>query len=183
MAIPIVGRAIKATRPPATVQTCVVHLVRSSLRYASKADWGKTTAELRAVYTAATVPAAEARFAEFAGSWPRTLPHRTVGHEDPLPHRPGKEAEPLEPHRQDQRLEEHPEHIRHYLRRPTQHQLAGKNQTGPPGVPHAGAPLDYTQVAARACPGTSDRRPHPAVFLWLLSPLPAPHGKARPRCL
>jgi putative transposase len=46
-----------------------VHLVRSSLRYASKADWAKITAELKGVYTAATVAAAETRFAEFAGTW------------------------------------------------------------------------------------------------------------------
>jgi putative transposase len=61
--------AIAATWPLATVQTCVVHLVRNSLRYASKADWAKITAGLRTVYTAATVTAAEARFAEFAGTW------------------------------------------------------------------------------------------------------------------
>jgi len=61
--------AIAATWPLATVQTCVVHLVRNSLRYASKADWGKITAELKGVYHAATVAAAEQRFAEFAGTW------------------------------------------------------------------------------------------------------------------
>ena len=61
--------AIAATWPLATVQTCVVHLVRSSLRYASKADWGKITAELKVVYTAATVTVAEQRFAEFAATW------------------------------------------------------------------------------------------------------------------
>ena len=31
--------AVRAVWPKATVQTCVVHLVRNSLRYASKADW------------------------------------------------------------------------------------------------------------------------------------------------
>lgn len=61
--------AIAATWPLATVQTCVVHLVRNSLRYASKADWAKITAGLKTVYTASTVAAAEARFAEFAGTW------------------------------------------------------------------------------------------------------------------
>jgi transposase-like protein len=61
--------AIAATWPLATIQTCVVHLVRSSLRYASKADWGKITAELKTVYTAATIAAAEQRFAEFAAAW------------------------------------------------------------------------------------------------------------------
>ena len=47
--------AIAATWPLATVQTCVVHLVRNSLRYASKADWAKITAAAAAVYTAPTV--------------------------------------------------------------------------------------------------------------------------------
>jgi putative transposase len=64
--------AIGATWPLATVQTCVVHLVRNSLRYASKADWAKITAGLRTVYTAATLT--EARFAEFAGTWRAKYP-------------------------------------------------------------------------------------------------------------
>ena len=59
--------AITATWPQAVVQTCVVHLVRNSLRYASKADWAKITAGLRDVYTAATVEAAEDAFLDFAG--------------------------------------------------------------------------------------------------------------------
>ena len=50
--------------PTATVQTCVVHLVRNSLRYASKADWAQITRELRAIYTAPTVDAAEVEFDE-----------------------------------------------------------------------------------------------------------------------
>jgi putative transposase len=61
--------AIAATWPLATIQTCVVHLVRNSLRYASKADWAKITAGLKTVYTAPTVAAAESRFAEFAAIW------------------------------------------------------------------------------------------------------------------
>jgi putative transposase len=61
--------AIAATWPLATIQTCVVHLVRNSLRYASKADWSKIATGLKTVYTAATVTAAEARFAEFAHTW------------------------------------------------------------------------------------------------------------------
>jgi transposase-like protein len=47
----------------------VVHLVRSSLRYASKKDWGAITAGLKTVYTADTVADAEDRFAEFADTW------------------------------------------------------------------------------------------------------------------
>jgi transposase-like protein len=61
--------AIAATWPLATVQTGVVHLVRNSLRYASKADWAKITAGLKTVYTAPTVAAAEQQFGEFAEIW------------------------------------------------------------------------------------------------------------------
>jgi transposase-like protein len=66
--------AISAIWPLATIQTCVVHLVRNSLRYASKADWAKITAGLKTVYTAATVSVAEQRFAEFAESWRSRYP-------------------------------------------------------------------------------------------------------------
>lgn len=52
-----------------TAGVCVVHLVRSSLRYASKKDWGAITAGLKTVYTADTVADAEDRFAEFADTW------------------------------------------------------------------------------------------------------------------
>jgi putative transposase len=60
--------------PKATVQTCVVHLVRNSLRYASKKHWGAITKQMRAIYTAPTVPAAEALFADFALTWRDTYP-------------------------------------------------------------------------------------------------------------
>jgi putative transposase len=66
--------AIRVTWPEATVQTCVVHLVRNSLRYASRKYWAKITSELREIYTAPTVEAAEARFAEFAENWRSLYP-------------------------------------------------------------------------------------------------------------
>ena len=66
--------AIRVTWPKATVQTCVVHLVRNSLRYASKKHWGAITKQMRAIYTAPTVPAAEALFADFALTWRDTYP-------------------------------------------------------------------------------------------------------------
>jgi transposase-like protein len=56
------------------VQTCVVHLVRNSLRYASKTHWQKIAAELRDIYTAKTVPAAEERFSEFRDRWIEKYP-------------------------------------------------------------------------------------------------------------
>ena len=60
--------------PLATVQLCVVHLVRASLRYASKAHWGSITKALREVYTAATLEAAEARFSDFEADWGQKYP-------------------------------------------------------------------------------------------------------------
>lgn len=61
--------AIRVTWPEATVQTCVVHMVRNSLRYASKKHWAQITRQMRAIYTAPTVEAAEASFATFADTW------------------------------------------------------------------------------------------------------------------
>jgi transposase-like protein len=51
-----------------------VHLVRGSLRYASKPDWAKITKDLKALYTAPTVDAAEARWLEFAERWGERYP-------------------------------------------------------------------------------------------------------------
>jgi transposase-like protein len=66
--------AIRVTWPDATVQTCVVHLVRNSLRYASKKYWAQITRELKEIYTASTVEAAEGRFAEFSEQWKPLYP-------------------------------------------------------------------------------------------------------------
>jgi putative transposase len=68
------GDAIRATWPQADVQLCVVHLVRSSLRFASKKYWGPICREMREIYTAPSVDAAEARFAEFADAWGARYP-------------------------------------------------------------------------------------------------------------
>ena len=61
--------SIRTTWPDATVQTCVVHMVRNSLRYASKKHWSAIVKDMRAIYEAPTVEAAETRFAEFSAQW------------------------------------------------------------------------------------------------------------------
>ena len=66
--------SIRATWPQATVQTCVVQMVRNSLRYASKKHWGQITRAISEIYTAPTVAAAEARFEAFAADWQDTYP-------------------------------------------------------------------------------------------------------------
>jgi putative transposase len=60
--------------PLAIVQTCVLHLVRNTFRYASKAHWYELARDLRLVYTAATEQAARERFDEFAGKWGERYP-------------------------------------------------------------------------------------------------------------
>ena len=51
--------AIGEIWPAATVQQCVVHLVRASLRYASKKYWSQLAKDLRGIYTAPTETAAD----------------------------------------------------------------------------------------------------------------------------
>jgi putative transposase len=52
----------------------VVHLVRNSLRYASKADWAQVTRAMKAIYTAPTVEAAETQMLEFSERWAAKYP-------------------------------------------------------------------------------------------------------------
>jgi transposase-like protein len=61
--------AIRATWPLADVQLCVVHLVRSAIKYTSKRYWSQICAEMREIYTAPSLEAAEACFGEFADKW------------------------------------------------------------------------------------------------------------------
>jgi transposase-like protein len=61
--------AIAATWPLAVVQTCVIHLLRNSFRYAGRQHWDAIAKALRPVYTAPTEAAAKARFDEFAQAW------------------------------------------------------------------------------------------------------------------
>jgi transposase-like protein len=64
--------AIEAVWPQAITQTCVVHLLRASFRYAARQDWDAIARALRPVYTAPTEEAALERFVEFEAAWGRT---------------------------------------------------------------------------------------------------------------
>ena len=61
--------AIEAVYPTAVNQTCVVHLVRQSLRYLSYQDRKTCAAELRRLYTAANADAAKAVLEELTHAW------------------------------------------------------------------------------------------------------------------
>jgi putative transposase len=51
------------------VQTCVLHLIRNTFRYASKADWAELARDLRPLHSAPTEQAARERLDEPAGKW------------------------------------------------------------------------------------------------------------------
>lgn len=62
------GEAIGTAFPKTTVQTCIVHLIRSSLDYASWKERKSLAAALRPIYTAATAEAAREALQDFAAS-------------------------------------------------------------------------------------------------------------------
>ncbi|WP_405706932.1 IS256 family transposase [Streptomyces sp. NBC_00069] len=66
--------AIGAVWPQAITQTCVVHLLRASFRYAARQDWDKISKALKPVYTAPTEDAAMERFLEFQEEWGQKYP-------------------------------------------------------------------------------------------------------------
>ncbi len=66
--------AIGTVWPAAVTQTCVVHLLRNSFRYAGRQHWDAIAKALRPVYTAATEAAAKERFAEFVEAWGARYP-------------------------------------------------------------------------------------------------------------
>ena len=69
------GQAIEAAFPQAVHQTCVVHLIRSALRFVSYADRREVAGALKQVYTADTEEAAKAALTEverkYDGQYPR----------------------------------------------------------------------------------------------------------------
>jgi putative transposase len=66
--------AVGEVWPRTVVQTCVVHLLRASFRYAARQDWDKIAKALKPVYTAPTEDAATTRFLEFAETWGKKYP-------------------------------------------------------------------------------------------------------------
>ena len=68
--------AIEATWPAATVQTCVVHLIRAAMRFVGYADRKAVAAALKPVYTAPNAEAARRELDAFADSnWGKKYPH------------------------------------------------------------------------------------------------------------
>jgi putative transposase len=69
------AEAIGTAYPRTTVQTCIVHLMRNSLEYASYKDRKALAAALRPIYAAASEQAAQLALQEFAdGPWGAKYP-------------------------------------------------------------------------------------------------------------
>ena len=66
--------AIETVFPEAEVQLCIVHQVRASLNYVSWKQRKAVAADLRPIYQASTVEAAEEKLDEFAAKWDGPYP-------------------------------------------------------------------------------------------------------------
>jgi putative transposase len=67
--------ALAAVFPATTLQTCIVHLIRNSLDYASWKDRKALAAAIRPIYTAVSAEAAAAELEAFAeGPWGQKFP-------------------------------------------------------------------------------------------------------------
>ena len=74
-----IGEALAAVFPATTLQTCIVHLIRNSLDFASWKDRKALAAALRPIYTAPSAEAAAAELEAFeAGAWGAKFPTVTA---------------------------------------------------------------------------------------------------------
>jgi len=69
------NQAIEAVYPKAEIQRCIVHQIRSSLRYVSWKDRKAVAADLKTIYTAATEEDAQSALLEFNDIWGDKYPH------------------------------------------------------------------------------------------------------------
>ncbi len=66
--------AIEATFPLTTVQTCIVHLIRHSLKYVPRKQYEQVTKDLRPIYTALDADGALVALEAFEEKWGKQLP-------------------------------------------------------------------------------------------------------------
>ena len=65
--------AIEAIFPRTTIQTCIVHLIRHSLKYVPRRDYDKVVKDLRPIYTATDADAALQALEAFDEKWGQRL--------------------------------------------------------------------------------------------------------------
>jgi putative transposase len=57
--------AIEAVFPATTVQTCIVHLIRNSLKYVPRREFADVARDLKPIYTAVDADAAQIELERF----------------------------------------------------------------------------------------------------------------------
>jgi putative transposase len=66
--------SVNAVWPEAIVQTCIIHLIRGSFRYASRKYWDELARDLRPIYTAPSAGAAELALDALEEKWGARYP-------------------------------------------------------------------------------------------------------------
>src|SRR5881227_2919133 len=66
--------AIEAVFPETVVQTCIVHLIRYSLKYVPRRQYDQVTKDLKPIYTASDVDSAQEALERFDQKWGQQLP-------------------------------------------------------------------------------------------------------------
>jgi putative transposase len=66
--------AIEAIFPATTVQTCLVHLIRASLKYVPRKQYDQVTKDLRPIYTAINADEAMHALEAFEATWGEQIP-------------------------------------------------------------------------------------------------------------
>jgi transposase-like protein len=66
--------SVNAVFPLATVQTCIIHLIRNTFRYASKRYWDALSKDLKPIYQADTPAAAAGALDALEAKWGRQYP-------------------------------------------------------------------------------------------------------------
>ena len=66
--------AIEAIFPETTVQTCIVHLLRHSLKYVPRREREQVARDLKPIYTAVDADTAQAELQRFDEKWGKRFP-------------------------------------------------------------------------------------------------------------
>ena len=66
--------AIEAVFPATTVQTCIVHLIRASLKYVPRRQYDAVVRDLKPIYTALNADQAMVALEQFEAKWDQQLP-------------------------------------------------------------------------------------------------------------
>ncbi len=68
------SEAISSIFPQTIVQSCIVHQVRNSLKYAASKDYQSLVNDMRAIYTSVSIEQAQVKLNEFASKWDDKYP-------------------------------------------------------------------------------------------------------------